>query len=93
MLRLVLALAALSGCASAKTGLLRLQGAPPDAFVTIDDQYVGKLERLKKFGVKLPAGEHRITIEATGYFPHDQLVRVPPDGDTKLDVRLEEIPD
>ncbi len=94
MRALVLALAlAAPGCGAPTIGILRVRGAPADALVTIDDHYVGKLGRLGRYGLKLPAGEHRVTVEANGYFPQDELVKVPANGDAKLDVKLEEIPD
>jgi len=74
-------------------GVLRVGGMPDDALVTVDDQYIGKLSRLKRFGIKVPAGEHRLTVEANGHFPHDQLVTVPGNGATKVDVALESIPE
>jgi hypothetical protein len=87
------ALVATIGCGAPKVGVLKLNGAPPDALVTVDDHYAGKLGRLGKFGVKLRAGEHRVTIEADGFFPHDAIVQVPANGDVKLDVKLEAVPD
>jgi hypothetical protein len=82
-----------AGCATTRHGVLRLAGAPADALVTIDDVYVGKLVRLEEFGLSLIAGEHRVTIEATGYFPEDRLVVVPADGSAKIHVTLEQLPD
>jgi len=64
------------GCGPPKTVVLRFDGMPDDALVTINDRYIGKLGRLKKKGVKLPAGDYRVTVEQVGYFPHDQLVRI-----------------
>lgn len=82
-----------TGCAAPQSGVLRVAGRPDEALVTVDDQYVGKLGRLKRFGVKVPAGEHRLTIEANGHFPHDQLVTVPGRGETKVDIVLEPVPE
>ncbi len=82
-----------AGCAAPKVGVLKLNGAPSDALVTVDDRYAGKLGRLGKFGVKVHAGEHRVTVEADGFFPHDEIVKVPADQTVKLDVQLEPVPD
>lgn len=84
----------LSACSAAPKVLMSLSGGPDDALVTINDRYVGKLGRLKKSGIKLEPGEYRVTVDAVGYFPHDQLVKVQELGPPpKLDVQLEEVPD
>jgi hypothetical protein len=75
--------------------MVRFAGAPDDALVHINDRYVGKLGRLEQQGIVLEPGPYRITVEATGYFPHDQLVTV---QDLEIEapkvvVELEEIPD
>lgn len=89
-------LIATSGCEPppVKTVSLRMQGTPPDALVTIDDQNVGALLVVQKRGVAMPPGRHRITVERRGYFPWDRLVEVH-DGDAPihLDVVLTAIPD
>jgi len=68
--------------------------APAYARVIIDDEVVGSLALVSKRGVALPAGKHRITIEADGFFPFDQEVDATDNGGLlKLDVRLVRIPD
>ncbi|MSP26320.1 MAG: hypothetical protein EXR75_14425, partial [Myxococcales bacterium] len=52
----------LAACAAPKVGFLRLRGTPPDAIVTVDDVYIGKLARLASTGVRVPEGEHRVTV-------------------------------
>ena len=92
-LALVLALAGCQNLTPAVT--LRVQRAaasPRDASVVIDEQYVGPLGVVAARGVRLPVGEHRITIEREGYFPYDQLVMADRE-DIVLDVKLEPIPD
>lgn len=89
----LLPLMAATGCAAPKLGVLKLAGSPDEALVTVDDKYVGKLGRLKQRGVRVNAGSHRVTLEANGRFPHDELVTVPGDGETRLEVQLEPIPD
>jgi hypothetical protein len=81
-----------SGCAT-KTVLLRFDGSPDDALVTVNDQYIGKLGRLEKAGLALPPGEYRVTVEQVGYFPHDQLVTVTDAPPEPIHVELTEIPD
>lgn len=68
------------------------RGTPPDASVIIDEQFVGFLGYVAARGVRLPEGEHRITVEREGYFPWDRIV----ESDRKpiaLDVELIPIPD
>ena len=69
---------AVAGCASAppRTVSLRMKGAVPDAQVTIDDVYIGKLVVVQKRGVALPPGKHRISVERSGYFPWDAVIEV-----------------
>lgn len=85
------------GCASSTTSTtsLRMGGdGPPDATVTIDERYLGSLAIVRRRGVALPPGRHRVTVERSGFFPFDQLVDVK-DGDPpiKLDVAMKRIPD
>jgi PEGA domain len=65
---------------------------PADASVTIDEQYIGPLGYVAAHGVRLPEGEHRISITKAGFFPWDRLVTAGMDP-IKLDVELEPIPD
>lgn len=65
---------------------------PPDASVTIDEQYIGPLGYVAAHGVRLREGEHRISVTKAGYFPWDRLVTAGRDP-IKLDVKLEPIPD
>ncbi len=65
---------------------------PPDASVTIDEQFIGVLAYVASRGVRLPEGEHRITIEREGYFPWDRIV-VSDRKPIHLDVRMKRIPD
>jgi hypothetical protein len=74
---------------------LRMQipkAVPGDASVFIDEEYVGPLGYVAAHGVRLPVGEHRITVERDGFFPWDQLVVADRDAIT-LRVELEPIPD
>jgi hypothetical protein len=91
------ALLVASGCAGTappRTTSLKMSGAPRDASVTVDDQYLGALVYVAAHGVALPPGKHRITVEKAGYFPWDKLVEAS-DGDPplQLDVALTKIPD
>jgi len=65
---------------------------PPDATVTIDEQYIGPLGYVAAHGVRLPEGEHRISVTKAGYFPWDRLI-VADREPIRLDVTLEPIPD
>jgi hypothetical protein len=97
---LVLAVAALALAACgpavpvAKTVSLRMVGTPPDARVTIDDQIVGPLSVVAAHGVALPPGAHRVTVEAPGYFPSDQVVEAKPgQGPIQLQITLLAVPE
>jgi hypothetical protein len=82
------------GCATEQTVLVHFAGEPDDALVTIDDRYVDKLGRIEKRGIKLPAGEHRVTVEQVGYFPYDVIIVADPDQPTEtVKVELTEVPD
>jgi len=84
----------LLACGSAPAKLVRFQGEPDDALVTVEDQYIGKLGKLEKGGVKLKPGTYRVTVEQVGYFPFDVVVTVPEEGDVEaVEVELEPIPD
>lgn len=93
----VLAMLATVACGPArapKTVSLRMVGAPPDASVTIDDIFVGRLEIVSARGVALPPGTHRVSVEAPGYFPWDRMIEAKEgDAPIRLDVRLTPIPD
>lgn len=88
-----------TGCAGARppTTSLRLApaaGAPRGARVVVDDQELGPLWYVTEHGVAMPAGKHRITIEAEGYLPWDREVDAGPSGGVlKLDVTLVKRPD
>lgn len=90
----VMALLGLTACGKPEQVVVRMQGAPDEALVTVDDRYIGKLGRIEKAGMRLPPGVYRLTIEANGYFPHDQLLELvegaPP---SKIVVELQPIPD
>jgi hypothetical protein len=72
---------------------LKVKGAAPrDASVIIDEEYVGPLWLVVARGVRLPVGEHRVTVQKEGYFPWDKRVvadRLP----IALDVSLLAVPD
>jgi hypothetical protein len=98
--RLLAALAALVSASAcelsvpprAPTVSLRVRGGPPNATVTIDDEYVGPLEVVQVRGVALPIGKHRVSVEAPGYLPVDKIVEAK-DELVRLDVQLVPIPD
>jgi len=96
-LGVALALATAAACSPGVTPavtlkMVRTPETPRDASVMIDEEYVGPLGIVGARGVRLPIGEHRITIEKDGYFPFDRLV-VSDRDDIRLDVKLERIPD
>jgi len=68
------------------------KNTPADASVSIDEQYIGPLGYVAAHGVRLPEGQHRISVTKTGFFPWDRLVTAGTQP-IKLDVTLESIPD
>jgi hypothetical protein len=94
---IAIALAALSGCAgdikaAVSLKVVRSAETPRDASVIIDEQYIGPLGFVAAHGVRLPVGEHRVSVEKNGYFPFDALVRSDRD-DIVLPVKLDPVPD
>lgn len=95
---MLLLASALLGCAggvgraAVSLSLNRDKRTPRDAGVWIDEEFIGPLSYVAAYGVRLPVGEHRITIQKAGYFPFDRLV-VADREPIRLDVRLEPIPD
>ncbi len=70
----------------------RAPKTPADAFVTIDEEFIGPLAYVAAHGVRLPEGKHRITVERTGYFPYDTIVTAGSDP-IFLDIKLVPVPD
>lgn len=90
-------LLAATGCSASLRPAVTLSVAyakptPPDASVIIDEQYIGPLGYVSAHGVRLPEGEHRISVTKAGYFPWDRLITAGRDP-IKLVVTLEPIPD
>ena len=80
------------GRAAVSMTMTRSQSTPRDATVTIDEEYIGPLYYVSAHGVRLPVGQHRITVEKEGYFPWDQLVEADRQP-IHLEVTLVRIPD
>jgi len=94
LLPLALVVAACGPPAKVPTVSMRMAGDPPHARVIIDEQFIGSIAFVATRGVALPVGSHRITIEAPGFFPQDQIVTVAEgDAPVKLDVHLTKVPD
>jgi hypothetical protein len=64
---------------------------PEIARVTVDERFAGIGQVLAARAVALSPGRHRVTVEATGYFPHDLEVDLPA-GITTVEVHLRPIP-
>jgi hypothetical protein len=89
-----LALASCGPPAAPKTVSMRMAGGPPNASVTVDDQFVGTLDVVARRGVALPPGRHRVTVEAPGHLPWDKLVEAKEgEAPVRLDVKLVPVPD
>jgi hypothetical protein len=97
-LALALLLSLVAGCgqnvgrAAVTLSLQRGARTPRDAMVIIDEQYIGPLAYVAARGVRLPVGQHRITVQREGYFPWDRLV-VSDRQPITLEVELVPIPD
>ena len=94
---LALLLGATAACgpqprAAVSMSMAYAKGTPADASVSIDEQYIGPLGYVSAHGVRLPEGQHRISVTKTGFFPWDRLVTAGLEP-IKLDVTLEPIPD
>ncbi len=87
-------LALVLGClkAAATLSLTAASGTPNDARVTIDEEFVGTLGFVSARGVRLPAGDHHVTVEREGYFPLDVIVASKGDP-IPLEVRLVRLPE
>lgn len=72
---------------------LRMVGSPPNATVTIDDIFVGRLETVQARGVALPVGTHHLTVEAPGYFPIDKVLEAREGQPIRVEARLVAVPD
>ncbi len=94
LLAALLSLACQSGVGRAAVSMsVKLSArSPGDASVFIDEEYVGPLGYVAAHGVRLPVGEHRITVQKDGFFPWDRLVVADREA-VRLDVDLEPIPD
>lgn len=82
------------GNGAAHTIPLVMTGSPADARVTVDDQIVGTLEMVHARGVAMPAGSHRVSVEAPGFFPFDTIVQAK-DGEKSVvvEANLTRVPD
>ena len=91
---LLLVAAAAPGCLKAAATLTLTPSAetPIDARVTIDEEFIGTLGFVASRGVRLPAGEHRVSVEREGYFPFDDIV-VSQGDPIPLQVSLRRLPE
>ena len=80
------------GRAAVSLRMTRAKATPRDAGVWIDEEFIGPLNYVAAYGVRLPVGEHRITVQKAGYFPWDRLVTADREP-IALNVVLEPIPD
>jgi hypothetical protein len=78
--------------AAVSLAVVRHAHTPADATVTIDEEYIGLLGYVAAHGVRLPVGEHRITVERDGYFPFDTTVTAGREP-IRLEIELVPVPD
>jgi hypothetical protein len=81
-----------AGPAAVSMRVKRTNVTPKDASVYIDEEYVAPLYVVQSHGVRLPVGEHRVTVQKEGYFPYDRLVKANRQ-DIFLEVELAPVPD
>ncbi len=96
-LRVLACLALLGGCmpnlrAAVDMRIVPARNTPRDASVIIDEEYIGPLYWVAANNIRLPEGEHRITVERDGFFPWDHIVKADRDA-IRLEVTLEPVPD
>ena len=70
---------------------LQVIAQPDDARVYVDDAYFGSARVLSAQPKALAPGLRRVTVQASGYFPHDLEVKAKP-GTTKIEISLRPIP-
>lgn len=70
---------------------IKVVAQPADARVYVDDRFVASARVLAVRPHELPAGVHRITIEAPGFFPHDIETELPP-GVSTIEISLRPVP-
>ncbi len=95
---LIVSLAITSGCATmglrsaVNMSVQVASGTPKEALVYIDGNYIGTLAAVEARGVRVPEGEHRLTVEKAGYFPFDTTI-VSAFDPIKLKISLLRLPD
>lgn len=70
---------------------LRVIAEPAHATVLVNEQFVGSARVLEKRPYAMRPGKKRITIQASGHFPHDLELDLPP-GVTTLKIKLRPVP-
>ena len=84
-------LALLAACAtSTPPAIYRIESAPPDAQVWIDDKLVGRVSDFAG-GQALPAGFHRIEIRHPGYYSVYEEVEPRPGQEIRVQAPLHEL--
>jgi len=96
-LRLLACLGLLTSCmpnlrAAVDMRIVPARGTPGDASVIIDEELIGPLFWVAANNIRLPVGEHRITVQKEGYFPWDRMVSADREP-IRLEVVLEPVPD
>jgi hypothetical protein len=72
--------------------IVRGPGTPGDASVIIDEELIGPLYWVTANRIRLPVGEHRVTVQREGYFPWDHIVKADREP-IRLEISLEPVPD
>lgn len=93
-MRALLLVTMLGACApqakAPETYAFRIVGEPRFASVTVDERTY-PLATVAMGAVRLTRGTHRVSVEAPGYLPHDQIVEAT--GPVVLEIKLVPIPD
>lgn len=71
---------------------LQVVSDPPSARILVNDRLVGTGETLAEAPHETRPGSYRITVEASGYFPHDLELELPA-GTTTMQISLRPIPE
>lgn len=70
---------------------LRVIAVPSSASVYLNEEFLGSARVLAVRPEELPRGKYRLTVTASGYFPHDLMIQLAP-GTTTVRIKLRPIP-
>lgn len=71
--------------------LLELHVEPPEARIRVDDRFIASGRVAAARPIELTPGQHQLSVEAAGYFPHDLELDLPV-GTTTVEIHLRPVP-